>query len=303
MTAALILVAGIVPDGSKRRPTDDIGGASSIKRLIMVFRHAGIRKIVVVTGSDAETIERHCAHMGVVFLRNDGYEAGDMLSSVKIGLDYLRDKCEKAFISPTDVPLFSSETVRSIQDMPEPAVIPICNNKTGHPILVSRSLFNRVLGYCGPGGLEGALSGSEVERRFLDVPDEGILVDTMSSADISSIAEKQGLRNIRPDAKIQLSGEKGFFGPGASLLLGLTQETGSLKQAAKQMGVSYSKAIKMIAVIEEQLGYQILESQRGGSGGGSSLITKEGLDFMRRYEAFESECKELIKCIYEKHFG
>ena len=165
MTAALILAAGIVPEDSKRRPMDAIGGASSIKRIIMVFKQAGIKKIVVVTGYDAEEMENHCGRMGVIFLRNNNYNIGDMLSSVRIGLEYLKDKCDKAFITPADVSLFSSQTVKKMDKASEPIVIPICYNKTGHPLLLSQSLFDRVVEYGGSGGIGGALSGADADTR------------------------------------------------------------------------------------------------------------------------------------------
>jgi molybdate transport repressor ModE-like protein len=303
MTAALILAAGVLSGEGRRKPTDAMGEISSIKRIIMVFRQAGIKNIVVVTGFDADALEKHCAHMGVVFLRSEAYETGDMLSSVKAGLDYLKNKCSRVFITPVHIPLFSAETVKSMENIDGPAIIPRYNEKDGHPLLLSESLFSRVLKYDGYGGLSGALSGEGVIHRFIEVPDKGILVDMRDRVNISSLVEKQGLQRIRPEAKIQLSGEKNFFGPGTFLLLNLTRETGSLKQAAQQMGVSYSKALKMIAGIEDQLGYNILESKQGGSGGGSSIITRKGLDLMKRYEAFEDECIELIKDVFDKYFS
>ncbi|MCL2437110.1 MAG: NTP transferase domain-containing protein [Clostridiales bacterium] len=302
MTAALILAAVVLPEDGKRKPTDALGEVSSIKRIIMVFQQAGIKKIVVVTGSDADALEKHCAHMGVIFLRSETYETGDMLSSVKAGLAYLKNKCSKVFITPVHIPLFSAETVKSMDSADGPVVIPKYNEQAGHPLLLFKSLFKNVLNYDGQGGLSGALSGEDIARHFVEVSDQGILTDTRNSANVSDLIETQGLQTIRPEAKIRLLGEKEFFGPGTLLLLNLTQETGSLKQAAQQMGVSYSKALKMIAGMENQLGYTILESRQGGSGGGSSIITKRGLDFMKRYEAFESECNERIKGAFEKYF-
>ena len=302
MIAALILAAGVVPEDSKRKLTDYIGGASSIRRLILVFRQAGIRKIVVVTGYDAEAVENHCSRMGVVFLRNEAYETEDKLSSVKIGLNYLKNKCARAFMAPTHVPFFSAETVKALESAEGQVVIPCYNKKAGHPILISESIFDHILTYNGDGGLKSALSQEGTAYRFIDVDDKGVLADTRKRANVSGLIKNQSLKKIRPEAKIQLISERGFFGPGTLLLLNLTREFGSLKQAAIQMGMSYSKAIKMITVTEEQLGYKVLESRQGGVGGGSSIITKNGLDLMRRYEAFESECTKFVNEAFKKHF-
>ena len=131
----------------------------------------------------------------------------------------------------------------------------------------------------------------------------GVYYDMNNNEDISITAENQSQRRIRPGVKISLSCEKGFFGPGTKLLLNLTRETGSLKKAAQQMEVSYSKAIKLIGKIEKQLDCEILVSRQGGPGGGRSLITDKAIDLLNRYEAYESECVEYAESIFDKHFA
>ena len=303
MTAALILAAGTLPEESRRKPTDAVGGASSIKRLIMVFRQVGIRKIVVVTGFDADEVEKHCSHLGVIFLRNKAYETSDKLSSIKTGLEYLKGKCSRVFISSVHIPFFSAETLRRMESADGQVIIPSYNRKMGHPILLPENLFGRVLKYDGPRGLKGVLFDESIVRNFVEVSDKGILADMRERVNISGLIKEQGLQRVKATVKIQLSAEKGFFGPGTLLLLNLTRETGSLKQAAQQMGVSYSKALKMIACIEDQLRYKVIESRQGGSGGGSSIITRNGIDLIKRYEAFEAECAELVEEVFKKHFG
>jgi len=304
MTAALILAAGVVPPDSKRKPTEEISGASSLRRIIITFRQAGVRRIVVITGFNAEETENNCGKLGAVFLRNDTYESGDMLGSVKMGLDYLKDKCEKTFITPAAYPLFSLDTIVKMEEASEPVVIPMFQNKTGHPLLLSRAIFDKVLDYECSGGIAGALTGSEVDRRFLDVPDAGILIDTQSTEDICNVVKNNSMRKTRAEAKIQLSRERGFFGPGMLLLLNLVQEVGALKHAAQRMGMSYQKAINLIANAEEQLGFKLLRTVRGRSPtGGNAAVTEEALDLMRKYETFEMECDAAIQTLFEKYFS
>jgi molybdate transport repressor ModE-like protein len=302
MVSAIIASAGSVLGEDKRKSTDNIGETSSIRRIIMAFRQAGIKRIVVVTGFEADVLERHCSHMGVIFLRNREFDSGDMLSSVKIGISYLKDKCDRTFISPAYIPFFSAETVKSMAAITENVVIPMCNKKAGHPLLLSASLFDRVLEYDGSGGLEDALSGEDITRKFLDVSDEGVLINTRNRSNANAVIENKSLRKIRPDARIRLMDEKPFFGPGTLHLLSLTQETRSLSQAALQMGISYSKAWKMVAAAEKQLDFKLILSKQGGHAGGSSEITKAGLEFMKRYETFLTECNEFIDASFENHF-
>ena len=47
---------------------------SVAQRIIATFQQAGVGKIVMVTGYNAVTLERHLAGNGVIFLRNEDYE-------------------------------------------------------------------------------------------------------------------------------------------------------------------------------------------------------------------------------------
>ena len=309
MVAALILAAGVSLTENATVAIDSISRIEIIKRLIMVFRQASIRRIVVLTGHDAEEIENRCSHLGVVFIRNAENKNGNMLSDIKIGLTYLKGKCEKVFISPADVSLFSAETVIKLGNSQAQAAIPIYNDRSGYPLLIVQDIFDRIIGCEGAEDIDEALSVGEIKRQDIEVPDAGVKIDVSDNADMEAIVHYHSLRKIRPEAKIQLMAERGFFGPGIMLLLTLIKETGSLKHAAKRMGLSQNKAIRMIAVAEEQLGYEILATSRGGYhgngtvGGGSSEITKKGMDLMNSYEAFEFECTEYIKRSFEKHFS
>ena len=303
MTGALILAAGAVPEGSVIKPTDDIRGIPSIKRIILTFQQAGIKKIAVVTGYNAEETEKRCGHKSVVFLHNDDYEAEDMLGSVKIGLEYFKDKCDRVFISPADVPFFSRDTLKKMNDTPEEAIIPICRSVAGHPILLSQGLFDKILEYDGTGGFVDAITGEGAEPRYLNVRDEGIFIDTQNYEDFYEVVENHGLRNLRAGTKVSLSCEKDFFGPGIMLLLTLVMETGSLKQAARSMGLSIGKAVQIVANAEGQLGFKLLESRSGGYTGGTSTVTEKTQDLMRRYEVFDSEVAEFAQVAFERNFS
>ena len=69
------------------------------------------------------------------------------------------------------------------------------------------------------------------------------------------------------------------------------------------MGMSYSKAWKLIQMIEKRLGFVFVDKKVGGSSGGGSRVTPEGKAFMKRYERFEMEAMKVIEKAYQKHFG
>jgi len=103
--------------------------------------------------------------------------------------------------------------------------------------------------------------------------------------------------------KVWLDNHGKAFGDGPYELLRRVEKLLSLHQAANQMGMSYSKAWRLIQTLEERLGFALLERKVGGPSGGGSRVTSQGKDLMSHYERFRRDVeKDLVK-IYDKHFG
>lgn len=94
-----------------------------------------------------------------------------------------------------------------------------------------------------------------------------------------------------------------FFGEGPYQLLKKVEETGSLHAGAKNLGMAYSKATKLLHNAEESLGFPLTVRKIGGKSGGGSVLTEEAKDFMSRYEAYRTACVEHNKKMYEMYFG
>lgn len=95
---------------------------------------------------------------------------------------------------------------------------------------------------------------------------------------------------------------KKVFGEGPFILLKKVEELGSLRQAALTMGMSYSKAWKIMKQIEEELQIKLLKRTIGGQAGGGSTITAEAKDFMNKYEAFIASINKKIEEEIESYF-
>jgi molybdate transport system regulatory protein len=94
-----------------------------------------------------------------------------------------------------------------------------------------------------------------------------------------------------------------LFGPGTFDLLVLVDETGSLHQAAKLMGMSYNKAWRAMRQAEDHLGVKLLERHAGGPAGGGSVLTEDGVQLMERFRAFLDEADADLARLYQKYFG
>lgn len=93
-----------------------------------------------------------------------------------------------------------------------------------------------------------------------------------------------------------------FFGEGPCMLLKKVEETGSLRSAAISMGMSYSKAMKLLKRAEKALGFPLTLRQVGGKSGGGSVLTPECKAWIEKYETYRDECVKANEVIYEKYF-
>lgn len=101
--------------------------------------------------------------------------------------------------------------------------------------------------------------------------------------------------------RIALRREEAFWGPGvAQLLHGIAQKN-SLRAAAQQMGISYSKAWKIIHNAENGLEFQLIESASGGMQGGGSYLTEAAKHLLSAYDAMVDEVEAVMHLAYDRH--
>lgn len=301
MTAALILAAGKTARAGELDPQAPVGTISALQRVALVFQQAGIERVVVVCGEDGDQAKKLTAHMSLEFLESPG--GADLLDNVKAGLAYLQDKCADVLISLVDVPLCSVETVRTLMEAEGPACAPSYHGSVGHPMLLRAEHIPAVLSYEGSGGLLGAVKAAGLPCRLVPVEDPGVLTNARTGEERTQLIEEHDLARLRLDFRVRLMREKAFYGPGTHQLLQLTEETGSLLEACRHMGISYSKGRKIIATTEQQLGYPVIESQQGGRTGGRSALTEQGKALIRGYAEFYTRAKQTLEELFQTYFG
>ncbi|WMJ78057.1 MULTISPECIES: NTP transferase domain-containing protein [unclassified Sedimentibacter] len=299
MTAALIIAAGKTERRDKFSPEKQVGRITAIERIVLLFKLAGIQRIVVV-GDEDELPQKLVSSMNLVFLTVSAN--GEMLDSIKQGLLYLRDKCTKALITHADVPVFSKNTVQLLLDADGDVCIPSHGGRCGHPILLRSTCFAEIISYRGNDGLKGAIEASGIKKEIVETDDEGILIDVQSPTLHGNLLDNHDIMNMRASFQIKISKEKRFYGPGVHHLLQLIEEFGSLSSACQHMGMSYTKGRKIISTMEEQLGVPVLDTKQGGKTGGYSRLTEEAKKMMDSYFAFQEEAEAVLQKIFKKHF-
>ena len=93
---------------------------------------------------------------------------------------------------------------------------------------------------------------------------------------------------------LETSDRKGILGDGKWKLLKAIDETGCLNAAMKKLGLSYRKTWDNLVKIEENIGFKIVEKQRGGASGGNTVLTKEGKAIVDAFDKFHKKYDEMI---------
>ena len=300
---AVIVAAGMSSRMGDFKPMLNIGSISIAQRIVATFRQAGVTRIVVVTGYNAQQLERHLANNGIVFLRNEDYAGTQMFDSAKIGLSYLQDKCDRILFTPVDIPLFTAMTVSSLLLSKAELACPVCMGKPGHPLLISSSLLPRILADSGEGGLQGAIRRCGAEMTRIPVDDAGILHDADTPEDYKALLRYHNEQLVRPQVSVALVRELPFFDQRTAMLLHLVEETASVRTACQRMQMSYSSGWNVIHALESQLNHPLIQRSQGGAGGGGSSLTEDGIAFLRQYDAYASAIRDYAVRHFDEYFG
>ena len=97
------------------------------------------------------------------------------------------------------------------------------------------------------------------------------------------------------------NGEK-FFGEGPACLLRGVEKYGSLRAAAMDMNMAYTKALRLMKNAESALGFSLIHRTTGGASGGGSKLTEEGLLWLSRYESYRNACIEANRQLFRQFF-
>ncbi len=97
-----------------------------------------------------------------------------------------------------------------------------------------------------------------------------------------------------PSARTRLRihlGEPVGLGPGKVELLARISATGSLSEAARQMGMSYNRAWLHIQAMNKHFKSPLVTSARGGAAGGGASLTETGRQVLALYGQLEAEAE------------
>ncbi len=94
--------------------------------------------------------------------------------------------------------------------------------------------------------------------------------------------------SLQPRLRV-FADERMVLGWGKIMLLRQVAETGSISEAAKRMDISYNHAWSLIRTMNDCFRSPLVESSRGGAGGGGAILTDTGKKALALYDEMVAE--------------
>ncbi len=111
-------------------------------------------------------------------------------------------------------------------------------------------------------------------------------------------------RRFEPHVKLTIRADgHGFFGPGVAELMERIRRCGSVKDACRDMGMSYSKGRYILRRAEEALSMTLVLHQHGGAGGGAASLTEAGEAYLKEYRSYEAAVKAFAEAEYRRRYA
>ena len=95
--------------------------------------------------------------------------------------------------------------------------------------------------------------------------------------------------------QIRIHGALGVaLGPGRAELLEHIAETGSIREAARRMAMSYNRAWTLVHSTNESFASPLVTARRGGDRRGGAALTAEGRRLLRLYRSMEAAATRAV---------
>ena len=103
--------------------------------------------------------------------------------------------------------------------------------------------------------------------------------------------------------RLKICNEKPFFSVGPMELMEKIETYSSLKKATEAMGMSYTKALRIIRDVERELGFPVVVSIKGGNDRGSTRLTEKGKQVLYAYKDIYEDVSAYAEKLLKEKFS
>jgi molybdenum cofactor cytidylyltransferase len=181
MISAVVLAAGQSTRMGQQKMLLPWGDSTVIGKVVATLLDGGVSDILVVAGALQERLEEELEGYQINYITNRNYLNGEMLTSVQVGIRGLGIETEAALLVLGDQPQIESRVVEAIikcyQSTQHQIIVPSYEMKRGHPILIGRSLWNKLLELNTPNTLRDFVNSYHEMIDYLIVETPSVLQD------------------------------------------------------------------------------------------------------------------------------
>ncbi len=185
MIASIVLAAGKSERMGRPKMSLPWGNNTVIGQVVTTLISVGLEQVVVVTGGGREDVLQAVNSLPkewpVSTVENPEYVAGEMLSSLQVGVASLGEQGEAALIALGDQPQIEVDVVKAILSAyfqsGASLVIPSYAMRRGHPMLIARPLWAPLLALRSPQTLRDLIQAHSDQILYVNVDTPSVLQD------------------------------------------------------------------------------------------------------------------------------
>ena len=304
--AGIITAAGLSSRMRDFKPLMTVGDSTMLADIVSNYRFIGAEEIVAVGGYKGDLLKKNAEILGISFAENPDYAETGMFESFCIGIKALKNEYDYVLVSPCDVPVISKETLKKLSEAEGDVIRPVCNGRGGHPLILSREAAEKISGYTGENGIQGAVRNLGFEVNSVEVDDVGILMDADTPEDFKALRklrmEHKSGGFLWPDISVTIAKADTVLTPKIAQFLEMIDHTGSIQNASACLHMSYTTGWKLLNSVETELGYLLIERKSGGEKGGGSSLTGKGRKLLQAYNDYLEDIRSYSKKSFDEHF-
>jgi molybdate transport system regulatory protein len=113
---------------------------------------------------------------------------------------------------------------------------------------------------------------------------------------------KQNEQALYVITRLKICKTRPFFSVGPMELFDKIETYSSIKKATGAMGMSYTKALRIIRTIEAELGFPVVISEKGGNNRGMTKLTKKGKEVLETFREIYTDVSAYAEKLTAKKF-
>lgn len=177
-------------------------GKTIIEHIIEQLILTRVDHIVVVTGHQSAQVKRLVSRYDVEVVYNRSYRTGEMVSSLKSGLNALPGHLAAAMVVLGDQPRLQPKVIYQVMmayaEGQGSIIAPRYEKQRGHPILIDRRYWPEILALGSDGAPRDVISAHQDQLAFVDVDTDSVVSDVDTPQDYENARWQAGLGRYNP---------------------------------------------------------------------------------------------------------